>query len=312
MSEAGPPVPVLAGGTLDRAGEHRKEPGYLAQCGADPRARTIAVGPRGTVVVTGTAPESRDGWAVGPGDLRAARLDVDRERDVTLLGLEGDGTPLLAGFREQAPPGSSLVALREAASVLPAPEAGLLAYAAGVLAWQRSARFCGRCGRPTELGEAGHVATCPEGHTTHPRTDPVVIMLVVDPDGDRVLLGRQPSWPPSRFSALAGFVEPGESLEAAVAREVLEEARVHTAAVRYVASQPWPFPASLMLGFEARYGSGQARVGDAELEAVRWVTRDELGQAASAEGAPETAPLLLPPPMAIARTLIDHWLRRTG
>ena len=170
----------------------------------------------------------------------------------------------------------------------------LAAYAAGVLNWHRSHPHCARCGARTEMAEAGFLRTCPScGAQHHPRTDPVVIMLVLD--GDRVLLGRQPSWPAGRYSALAGFVEPGESLEEAVAREVHEEAGVQVRGVRYVASQPWPFPSSLMLGFFADYAGGDPHVRDAELEDVRWFTREEL------------ADTVLPPPLAIARTLIDTW-----
>nr|MBA2348882.1 NAD(+) diphosphatase [Solirubrobacterales bacterium] len=137
------------------------------------------------------------------------------------------------------------------------------------------------------------------------------IMLVVDTPGDRVLLGRQPSWPATRYSALAGFVEPGEALEAAVAREVFEESCVHVSGFRYVASQPWPFPGSLMLGFEAEWAGGEAAVGDDELEDVRWFTREELHGAVQAERERRIdAPLLLPPPLAIARQLVDRWLAR--
>lgn len=211
-----------------------------------------------------------------------------------------------------------LTDLRGAALTMSPAEAGLFAYAAALLHWHRTHRFCGTCGEPTAVGEAGHVRRCVNGHGTHPRTDPVVIMLVVDPDGDRVLLGRQPSWPERRYSALAGFVEPGESLEAAVAREVAEEAGVAVADVRYVASQPWPFPANLMLGFEARWTGGEARVVDRELEAVRWASRAEVAAAAQrdepwaqdgvAGGA--DAPLQLPPRLAIARHLLEGWLSR--
>ena len=138
---------------------------------------------------------------------------------------------------------------------------------------------------------------CPVcGTQHHPRTDPVVIMLVTD--GDRALLGRQAQWPAGRYSALAGFVEPGESLEEAVAREVREEAGVRVADVRYRSSQPWPFPSSLMLGFSARWAGGEPAVHDAELEDVGWFTR-----AAIVGG-----DVLLPPPTAIARRLIDEWL----
>ena len=135
----------------------------------------------------------------------------------------------------------------------------------------------------------------------HPRTDPVVIMLVVD--GDRALLGRQARWPPGRWSAFAGFVEPGESLEEAVAREVQEEADVRVDAIAYRSSQPWPFPASLMLGFTARYAGGDAQARDGELEGVRWFSRAEL------EGMREgRRRAVLPPRDAIARRLVDAWL----
>jgi NAD+ diphosphatase len=128
-------------------------------------------------------------------------------------------------------------------------------------------------------------------------------MVVHDPDRDRVLLGRQARWPKGRYSALAGFVEPGESLEDAVAREVSEESGVEVTDLRYRSSQPWPFPASLMIGFHARYAGGDAHAADRELEAVRWFTREEL--AAVVEGRTE---FHVPPPAAIARRLIDEWL----
>jgi NAD+ diphosphatase len=154
------------------------------------------------------------------------------------------------------------------------------------------------------------VLVCENGHQHHPRTDPVVIMLVGD--RDRVLLGRQASWPRGRYSTLAGFVEPGERLEDAVAREVLEESGVAVRDVRYVASQPWPFPVSLMLGFHASYAGGDPRIGDAELEDVRWFTRDEVAAAVSGDASwidgADSERLMLPPPTAIARLLLDRWL----
>jgi NAD+ diphosphatase len=173
----------------------------------------------------------------------------------------------------------------------------MIAHGVALLNWHRRHRFCANCGTRTKSAEAGHVRRCPNcGAEHHPRTDPVVIMLVED--GDRAMLGRQPTWPPGRYSALAGFVEPGESLEEAVAREVREESGVHLTDVRYRSSQPWPFPTSLMLGFRARWASGEPAVGDGELEDVRWFTREEIagGQ------------VQLPPPEAIARRLIEEWL----
>ncbi|MDP9401248.1 MAG: NAD(+) diphosphatase, partial [Actinomycetota bacterium] len=198
-----------------------------------------------------------------------------------------------------------LVGLREAAALLEQADGGLVAYAAALLHWHRRHPRCSACGAATQVGEGGLVRRCPGcGAHHHPRTDPVVIVLVTD--GDRALLGRQPSWPPGRYSALAGFVEPGESLEEAVAREVLEEAGVRVGPPRYRSSQPWPFPASLMLGFLAPYEGGELEARDAELEDVRWLSRRELLDAAA-----ELGPVRLPPRLAIARRLVEGWLAET-
>ncbi len=241
----------------------------------------------------------------------------------TFLGLDGDRSvwarPVAPGADAEL---ATLTELRGAALTMAPADAGLFAYAAAMLHSERTHRFCGRCGAPTRVAEAGHVRRCANGHAWHPRTDPVVIMLVVDPAGDRVLLGRQASWPAGRFSALAGFVEPGEALEAAVVREAAEEAGITVGAVRYVASQPWPFPANLMLGFVAEWCGGEAHVADHELEAVRWFSRAEVAAAAhfdvawEAEGSAHPAPgaggLLLPPRLAIARHLVERWLAGDG
>jgi NAD+ diphosphatase len=283
----------FAGDTLDRCGDRRAQPEWIAEALASPGARGIVVGREG-VLVEGE---------------RLARVPVEGRAQiaepVAFLGLAGDGAAL---FALEAGDGDRLTDLRLAASVLPPDEAGLAAHAAALRNWHRSHRFCARCGEPTQSGEAGHVRACGNGHQVHPRTDPVVIMLVVDDDRGRALLGRQSSWPERRYSALAGFVEPGETLEAAVAREVLEESGVAVRDIRYVASQPWPFPASLMLGFEAAYAGGEARAADAELESVCWFSREQLFAAADEEG---DSPVLLPPPLAIARHLVDAWLQRS-
>lgn len=269
----------LAGGTLDRAGERRADDGWVASL-------------RGT----------GEGVDLATGDARPLR---DDDEPLALLGLREDGTPL---WLLPGPPSRDLRG-RLTLEADPATQ-GLLAYAAHLSHFHHTHRFCGRCGVPTEAAEAGHARRCAAGHVAHPRTDPVAIMLVED-GPDRILLGRQPSWPAGRFSALAGFVEPGEALESAVAREVREEAGVATGPVRYVASQPWPFPASLMLGFRAVYAGGEARVGDEELEEVRWFDRDEVADAArhdegwTADGGEG---LILPPRLAIARHLVEHWL----
>jgi NAD+ diphosphatase len=167
--------------------------------------------------------------------------------------------------------------------------------------WGEGTRALG--GRPTEHADAGHERLCPVCGAHHfPRTDPVVIVRVVD--GERLLLGRQASWPEARFSVLAGFVEPGETLEEAVRREVREESSLEVDEVSYVASQPWPFPSSLMIGFHAVADGGpEPRPRDGELAEVRWFERAELEAAAAG-----AADLRLPPPYSISRRLIDGWL----
>ena len=276
------PPNTFTGAALDRAGDRRGDDGWVAAQLADPAARAVGAGTGGVHVAGG-------------------RLAL-----VPLAELGGE--PLLLGLGEDGPvfaaeaANGSLMGLREAAATLPRADGGLAAYAAALLNWHRRHRFCANCGHPTEIREAGHVRSCPNcGAEHHPRTDPVVIMLVLR--GEEVLLGRQPSWPPGRYSALAGFVEPGESLEEAVAREVREEARVEIGTPRYVSSQPWPFPSSLMLGFAAPWSSGEPVIGDEELEDVRWFTRKAVQEAVEGRGE-----LRLPPPLAIARRLVDGWL----
>jgi NAD+ diphosphatase len=282
---------TFAGVTLDRAAERRTDDAWLAERRADPAARAVAIVPHGVV------------------------LDGDRLARMPLTALDG-GPPLLLGVEDghalfavdtPAPPAGAVTGLRDAAARLSQSEGGLAAYASALANWHRAHPHCARCGAATEIAEAGFLRRCPAcGAHHHPRTDPVVIMLVIDAEADRVLLGRQPTWPPGRYSALAGFVEPGESLEEAVAREVLEEAGVEIREARYVASQPWPFPSSLMLGFMADHAAGEPVARDGELDDVRWVTRAELQDAV--EGRGERA---VPPPLAIARRLIDEWLRRS-
>ena len=163
--------------------------------------------------------------------------------------------------------------LREAGALLEQSEGGLVAYAAGLLNWHRRHPHCSVCGAATEMAEAGHVRRCPNcGSQHHPRTDPVVIMLVTD--GGRALLGRQPAWPDRRYSALAGFVEPGESLEQCVAREVREEVGVEVTDVTYRASQAWPFPHSLMIGFHAEWAGGDIRIDENEIMDAQWFRPD--------------------------------------
>jgi NAD+ diphosphatase len=276
---------TFTGGVLDRAAEHRGDPAWLAAQASDPAARAVLA--------------NADGIHALADRLTLVPLAEAAGQEAMLLGRDADG-PV---FAVEAPPGTDVMGLRTAAAVLPAEDAGLAAHAAALLNWHRRHRHCSVCGAPTTVAEGGIVRICPHcGAQHHPRTDPVVIMLVHD--GDRALLGRQASWPAGRYSSLAGFVEPGESLEEAVAREVLEEAGVQVEDVLYRSSQPWPFPASLMLGFHARYAGGEPHVLDGELDDVRWFERSEL--AAIARG--EVEGFAVPPPLAIARRLIDEWL----
>jgi NAD+ diphosphatase len=285
---------AFAGGALDRAGVRRTDEAWLDGAWADVGALAVVVG-------RGGASESLVPLAAG---------SSPRDESALFLGLDASGTPVWAIEREGVP----LTGLRDLAASLPADQLGTIAYASALANWARATAFCPACGLPTAPREAGHVRACANDHLHHPRTDPVVIMLVIDETNDRVLLGRQSSWPPGRYSALAGFVEPGEDLETAVAREVLEESGIAVRDVTYIASQPWPFPVSLMLGFHASYDSGAITRGDDELEDVAWFTRDEVTSAVSGDttwidGAPSDG-LMLPPATAIARHLIDVWVRQ--
>ncbi|MDE1149320.1 MAG: NAD(+) diphosphatase [Azospirillaceae bacterium] len=295
------------GAGLDRATVFRKQADWLAQRLAAPDSRFVGVW-RGQFLVSqgdaGPLPAFLDPatpwWREGAAP---AFLGVEGEIAyfaVDLSGLE-EGHPDLLGL-------GTPTELRTLAHLVDRPTASLFAYARGLLFWHQRHRFCGVCGSVTEVVEGGHVRRCtnPACATMHfPRTDPAVIMLVHD--GDRVLLGRQSRFAAGMYSTLAGFVEPGESLEEAVAREVMEEAGVSVTDVRYQSSQPWPFPSSLMLGFHARALSTEVKVDLDELEDARWFTRDEVA-AAAAKRSPPDGSFRLPGPDSIARRLIEDWL----
>ncbi|MEJ2028191.1 MAG: NAD(+) diphosphatase [Limibacillus sp.] len=232
-------------------------------------------------------------------------------RDPQWLDKIGDGEEVrvVAGWRYR-----NLVAslenptefadLRQVGPVLERWEGSVLAYARGLAWWHARHRFCGVCGHPTRMEMAGHQRRCenPECGASHfPRTDPAVIMLVHD-GGDRCVLGRQAAWPEGRHSTLAGFVEPGESLEEAVAREVLEEVGIRVRDVTYHSSQPWPFPSSIMLGFHARADYGPLTVDPNELESAQWFERKAILES------PGDALFQLPREDSIARQLILSWL----
>ena len=281
---------TFTGGSLDRVAEHRGDPAWLAAQATDPAARAVLAGPDAVYVT---------------GDDRLALLPLNGMPASILLGRDATGPVFAVEGPPQAGADVRAIGLRAAAAHLPHADAGLAAHAAALLNWHRKHPFCSVCGTATDVGDGGIVRTCPNcGAQHHPRTDPVVIMLVTH--GDRVLLGRQPTWPPGRYSALAGFVEPGESLEEAVAREVHEEAGIEVGQPEYIASQPWPFPSSLMLGFTAPWQRGELRRIDDELDDVRWFERADV-EAAVQE---RDGPLGVPPRFAIARRLLEHWVRR--
>ncbi len=284
-------VPVLSRSAHDRA--------HLSRSLPDPtggrRVRVLTVDERRTVPVH----EGDEGPSLVWDEQPALPLGA------VYLG-EADGVPYAAVRGERAltvngRPVDTWSGLREVGADLGDLDAGLLAEAIGILEWHERARFSPVSGAPTTIERAGWVQRDPvTGVELFPRTDPAVIMLVHD-GGDRCVLGRQAVWPPGRFSILAGFVEPGESAEGAVAREVAEEVGLVVTDIRYVSSQPWPFPQSLMLGFTARVeGDDTLRLDPTEIEEARWWTREEL---ASGRG-----PEALPPPVSIARHIIDRWV----
>lgn len=234
------------------------------------------------------------------------RLSAEATTSI-FLGLDGETPWFALSVTTAAPPelGSpcTFVSLREFGALLPAALASLTVYARAMAIWTQTQVHCTRCGARTRSAEAGHSRICTNvgcAQPSYPRSDPAVIMLITH--GDKCLLGRKAEWRPGQFSTIAGFVEPGENIENAVRREVAEETGIKVGAVRYLASQPWPFPASLMLGFRGEALSAEIRRDSEELEDCRWFTRDEVR---AAETGPGT--LLLPHGSSISRWLIEGW-----
>jgi NAD+ diphosphatase len=292
----------FAGPYIDRRAELRESPDWLEAALADPDTQ-FTLG-RGTTHLMRKAPRPAIEFLSGshPG-LRG--LDPSR---FVLLGWFRGARSVLAEIDPhapfEAPPGTDFEELRALAPGLPADEAGLLAYARALTIWRARHQYCGLCGAPTLPDRAGHLIRCTRDachHEFFPRLDPAIIVLVTD--GERALLGRQTSWPPDRYSTIAGFVEPGESLEDAVAREVLEETGVEVSGARYDSSQPWPFPSSLMIGFQATAQPGSRIVVGNELEDAQWFTRAQI----RSEGIP-----LIPPSHSISYRLISTWLEEDG
>jgi NAD+ diphosphatase len=287
---------VFSGPYIDRLAPARRHPGALSGALGDPAARIVPVWRSRSYV--------RRGPAVSACLLEPAACEpvLGKPEDLILLGRFRGVPTLVLELGGETPPdlpgGGEFVDLRRAGAVLDFEEAGLLAYARAMISWRNRHRFCGRCGAPNRAMQAGHVMACTAAgcdSQIFPRLDPAVIVLVTD--GERALLGRQASWPAGRYSTIAGFVEPGESLEDAVHREVHEETGIRVGALRYHSSQPWPFPASLMLGFIARATSQAIHLGDDELEDARWFSREEI-----AAGTP-----ILPPPQSVSYRLIEDW-----
>lgn len=302
-----PPLNTFAGLSLvlDRVAESRDESAWIVAQARSPQARYLLLDGTGEAflyrdrdALRWLDADERERWL---GDLRASLLGMAYERPHFLLVADD---PARIDELEHALDARRM-SLRGAGLQLAADEAALFAYAKGLSHWQRETRFCTHCGAPLLLVAAGHRAQCtnPDCARLHfPRTDAAVIMLV-EHDG-ACLLGRQAGWPPGRYSTLAGFVEPGEALEDAVRREVAEEAGVIVDQVRYHSSQPWPMPASLMVGFIATAASRQIRMRDHELEDARWFTPAQIVDGiADGSFLPST-------PLSVSYQLLAHWLRQ--
>jgi NAD+ diphosphatase len=310
---------------FERAGLRRRDSGWLVERLADPASLFVPVWRNQNLVIEIEGGEPRAvtlGWA-GLGPLFADDAGAEEQLgrgEIVLLGVVGERAHFACNLSPLEGPldvlhslvlAASGVAganvrfadLRQLGGRLEGREAALLAHARAMLYWQARHRFCGLCGSPTRSEEAGHMRRCtdPACNTMHfPRTDPAVIMLVTH--GDSALMGRSRHFPPGMYSTLAGFLEPGESLEDAVAREVREESGIEVGAVDYHSSQPWPFPANIMLGFHAHALTTEITVDYGELEDARWVERGWLLSHTDDDG------FRLPRLDSIARRLVEDWL----
>lgn len=286
----------LAANPHDRIAEHRTDDAWLEERWADPDTRVL--------VVSGTRIRPRDGridW-VSPGEAPDGLRVLLGEHDGRAWFAVVVDAGLSQGARAEWTPLRGLLPHLADDAVALAP---LVFHALGLAEWLFVTRYCPRCAEPLHPRRSGHELVCGNGHTQFPRTDPAVIMVVISGEpgaGDeRCLLGRQAVWPEGRFSTLAGFCEPGETLEDAVRREVREEVGVRVGRVDYFGNQPWPLPASLMLGFVAHAETTEVSVDEDEIEDARWFTRTEMRELA------EAGTLLLPAGVSISRSLVEHW-----
>ncbi len=285
-------------GPLDRADHLRDDPDALATLW--PQARVVVIDADGRALT-----DASQAMFAPRGSTLA-----DMPSTAIFLGRQDDHAWFAVRAGDVVTPDAQHIDLRSAASAWPTFEATLFAQARALLHWHARHRFCGACGGEIDFVRAGWLGRCRQCASEHyPRTDQAVIAAVTD--GQRLLLGRQASWPARRYSVLAGFVEPGESLEQTVAREVFEEAGVRVRNARYLASQPWPFPGSLMLGFMAEAEPDDPIVGD-ELEDARWFdidsVRDGLARHWETSMADDEPGISLSPPISISRWLIEQWL----
>ncbi len=302
---------VFAGGRLDRLSELRSETS-VEDALAEPASKVMGFA-RGRVLIDVSSTQPRGLFSIdelqdfSPQLEKAILLGNDN-------GVEHLAVPLSLNPDEEdfaSPEGYAVIDYRSLAvqGLLSPEQLGMVAYGGALLAWHATHRFCARCGAATALAEGGAKRVCTSCETQHfPRTDPVVIMLTVK--DDKCLLGRSPHFPPGMYSALAGFVEAGETIEMAVRRETFEESGIRVGAVRYHATQPWPFPHTLMIGCYSEALDDDIELDELELEDCRWFNRDEVLTilAGAGETHPDGTPkLFMPPPMAIAHALIRDW-----
>jgi NAD+ diphosphatase len=283
--------------THDRAGDRRVDEAWLERTWPEASSRIVPIA--GNRFPVDEAGESVRWHAADELPSAGKRLFLGLREEVPhfALLLEGPTDGPAGTTEDQA---GRWTTLREVVQRLREPDAGFMVHAVALAEWHGSHHFCPRCGGRLQDTGAGHVLVCEQCRRQQfPRSDPAVIMMVTD--GDRALLGRQESWPEGRYSTLAGFVDPGESLEEAVVREVAEETGVHVTDVTYFGNQPWPFPQSLMVGFFARALTTEIQVDGAEISDARWFTREEMKAGAQA------GTLVLPGGISISRSLVEAW-----
>lgn len=294
----------FAGNPLDRVSQRRQDAAWVAALLDDPLTRLLPLRELKPLVRDGST--DLDWQPVGP--WRAA---IDAGATLILLGIDGGRAYFaLDASAAPAPPGGAAASadVRTLAAAIPGGEAAILAEARSLIDWHSRHGFCAQCGTPSAVVSGGWVRRCPNCRAQHyPRVDPVVIMLAVR--GERCLLGRNRRRVGSRFSCLAGFMEPGETVEEAVRREVLEEANIRIGQVRYLASQPWPFPSTLMMGLLAEALSEEITIDPEELGEARWFERAEVRAMVERSRSDEPLPGLatLPPPLAIGHQIARRW-----